>query len=72
VHITQVTITWSGNENLRRIRLNGTIWSGFDDGPTVSVGTNKTISAGSSRTAEFEFWGSHFSGSADVHIDGDC
>ena len=73
LHVTGVGITWTDdNEVLRYVRLSGTIWSGWDDGPSFSVGTNKFIGAGNTRTLEFEFYGFHFSGSASVTVDADC
>jgi len=72
LRVTRVGITWTDDEVLRYVRLSGTIWSGWDDGPSFSVGTNKSISAGSTRTLDFEFYGFHFSGSASVTVDADC
>ena len=73
LHVTGVGITWTDDEEvLRYVRLSGTIWSGWDDGPSFSVGTSKFISAGSTRTLDFEFYGFHFSGSASVTVDADC
>ena len=72
LHVSGVGITWTDNEHLVRVRMNTTIWSGWDNGPSFSVGTNRTVGAGSSRTLEFEFAGSHFSGSASVSVDADC
>jgi len=72
LHVTGVGITWTDNEHLVRVRMNTTIWSGWDNGPSFSVGTNKTVVAGSSRTLEFEYAGHHFSGSASVSVDAGC
>jgi serine/threonine-protein kinase len=74
VHVSRVSITWSGSDHLRRIRwrFEGPFWSGNDEGPTVSAGTNKNVPVGTYRTAEFEFWGSDFDGSASVSFDADC
>jgi hypothetical protein len=74
VVVTAVTITWTGNDHLQRInwRFDSPFWSGNDDGPTVSAGTNKAVPVGAYRTVEFEFWGSSFSGSASVSIEADC
>jgi hypothetical protein len=73
LHVTGVGITWTDDEEvLRYVRLSGTIWSGWNDGPSFSVGTSKYIGAGSTRTLEFEFYGYHFSGSASVTVDADC
>ena len=67
LHVTSVGVTWTDDhEHLVRVRMNTTIWSGWDNGPSFSVGTNKTVNSGSSRTLEFEYAGSHFSGSASV------
>jgi serine/threonine protein kinase len=70
--ISGVGISWTGHEDLVRVRLDGTIWSGWDHGPSFWVGTSKTIGAGGSRTLEFEFAGHHFDGSASVTVDTDC
>jgi serine/threonine-protein kinase len=74
VRVSQVSITWTGSDHLRRIRWrnSNSFWSGNDDGPTVTAGTNKNVPEGSYRTVEFEFWGSDFDGSASVEIEGDC
>jgi serine/threonine protein kinase len=71
LYVTGVGISWADHEHLVRVRLNGTIWSGSDHGPSFSVGTNKTIVSGSSQTLEFEF-GHRLSGSASVTVDADC
>jgi hypothetical protein len=72
LHVSDVGITWTHDETLRYVRLNGEIWRGWDDGPSFSVGTSKSVGAGRSRTLEFEFQGYHFSGSASVTVDADC
>jgi hypothetical protein len=72
LHVVGVGINWTGHDDLVRVRLDGTIWSGRDNGPTFTVGTSKTIGAGSSRTLEFEFAGHRFIGSASVSVDADC
>ncbi len=73
LHVSGVGITWTDDDEvLRYVRLNGTIWSGWDDGPSFSVGTSRNVGAGGSRTLEFEFYGYHFSGSASVSVDADC
>jgi serine/threonine-protein kinase len=72
--VTEVTISWTGNESLRYIRwrYQSYFWNGNDDGPTVTAPTNYTVPVGSYRTLEFEFWGSDFSGSASVGVSADC
>ena len=70
--VTGVGISWTDYQHLVRVGLNGTIWSGWDNGPSFLVGTNKSIGAGGSRTLEFEFYGHRFSGSASVSVDADC
>ena len=72
--VTEVSITWTGNEDLKYIRwrFNSPFWTGNDDGPTVTAGTNYTVPVGSYRTVEFEFWGSDFSGSASVTVEVGC
>ncbi|MCJ7796779.1 MAG: hypothetical protein MUQ56_08445 [Thermoleophilia bacterium] len=70
--VTGVGISWTDHEHLVRVGLNGTIWSGWKNGPSFSVGTNKSIAAGSSPTLKFEFAGQRFSGSASVSVDADC
>jgi len=73
LHVSSVGITWSSHdETLRRVRLMGEIWSGWEHGPSFSVHTNRDIGPGSTRTLEFEFAGYHFGGSASVEVDGDC
>lgn len=73
LHVSLVGITWSNHdETLRVVRLMGEIWRGWEHGPSFSVGTDKNIGPGSTRTLEFEFAGYHFDGSASVNVDGDC
>ncbi len=73
LHVTEVGITWTNDEEiLRYVRLSGTIWSGWNHGPSFSVGTSKFIAPGSTRTLDFEFYGFHFTGSASVTVDADC
>ena len=74
VIVTEVSITWTGNEDLKYIRwrFNSPFWTGNDDGPTVTAGTNYAVPVGSYRTVEFEFWGSDFSGSASVTVEAGC
>jgi len=73
LHISSVGITWTDdNETLRRVRLMGDIWSGWDHGPSFSVNTSKNIGANTTRTLEFEFAGYHFDGSASVEVEADC
>ncbi|HMK08685.1 MAG TPA: serine/threonine-protein kinase [Anaerolineales bacterium] len=74
LHVTHVSITWTGSDHLRRIRwrFEGPFWSGNDPGPTVSSSTSKTVPLGTYRTVQFEFWGGSFSGTASVDVDGGC
>lgn len=75
LRVTEVSITWSGSDNLRHIhwRFEGDFWSGNDPGPTVTAGTNKIVPVGTYRTVEFEFAGSTFDGDLeDVEFEADC
>ena len=75
LNVTGVGITWTGNDRLTRIRWNGsTVWDppGSVSGPSFYLPISRTVAPGSSRNLEFEFWGSDFSGSAFVTVDGDC
>ena len=73
LRVTGVGISWTNDhEHLVRVRMGTTIWSGWDDPFDFSVGTSRRVSPGGSRTLEFEFWGSHFDGSASVTVDAGC
>jgi hypothetical protein len=73
LNVTWVGISWTGDDNMRSIRWDGsTLWSGFDPSSPRNVSTSQTVPPGESRTVEYEFWGSSFDGEASANVAGDC